>query len=503
MKRWTITTGAAAALATLAVFAANTTARAADPKPSEAQVDRTDLAAAYLRLEHVWFANPPTDARQTAEANRTFDSATRAFFQGNYSQAVESINGITAALEAKELSSGEQLANSLAATCEPPVLILDDPAAVKVRVRSLYPVDGLDAGTATITLRLRDTAGSVALEQPLVVALGDGKLVDTTLELSEQIRQAAPAVYTVELGVGDQRGVAAGRLVVVPKSLDALAEQFAKRLAAIDGAEELAHGKAICQARVGLLSDRPSPERSAQFLGDPIALVAQLQTELAQIEAGENPYRRMIGDHWRIVEGGKDGIPLRIYAPKAAGDDAPLPLLIAMHGAGGDENMFLEAYGVGVIKRLADEHGLIVASPSTYSFGGKQENFDRLLASLAHDYAIDKSRVYLIGHSMGAGATIRLASARPDQIAAACCLAGNGRFKRVKKLPPLLMVFAELDGIIAAAPASENADAGIEQGLPIEKRMLPNFGHTLMVGTALPDAVAWLVARQATADEAQ
>ncbi len=495
MKRWKITIRVAVASTAWGLIASTTAARAAEPQLPKAKVDRTDLAAAYLRLEHAWFAEPPTDAEKIAEANRTFDAATRAFFTGNFSEAVQSINGITAALSGTELSLNKQLASSLAATCQPPVLILDEPVAVKLRVRSLYVLEGWDAGMMTLTVRLRDAAGTVAIEQPLAVAPGEGGIVDVTVELSVQIQQVAPAVYTVELSASEGHGAAAGRLVVVAESLDALALQFGKRLTAITEApDEIAHAKAIFQARVGLLSDQPSPERSAQFLGDPTALVAELKVELAQIEAGDNPYRRKVGDHWRIVEGGEDEIPMRLYAPVAARDDAPLPLLIALHGAGGDENMFLEAYGVGIIKRLADEHRLIVASPSTYSFGRAEENLDRLLASLSHDYAIDTSRVYLVGHSMGAGAAIRLAAARPEQIAAACSLAGSGRFRRVKKLAPLLMVFAELDGIIPAAPASRNADAGIEQGLPIEKRMLPNFGHTLMVGTSLPDAVAWLVA---------
>ena len=495
MRRWKNAFCVAAALTAWGLMASTTAARAAEPELPKAEVDRTDLAAAYLRLEQAWFAEPPTDAEQIAEANRTFDAATRAFFTGNFSQAVQSINGITAALSRTEPSLSEQLASSLAATCQPPVLILDESVAVKLRVRSLYVVEGGDAGTTTLTMRLRDAAGTVAFEQQLAVAPGEGGIVDVMVELSEQIQQCAPAVYTVELSASEGHGAAAGRLVVVAESLNALALQFGERLTAItDTPDEIAHAKAICQARVGLLSDRPSPERSAQFLADPIALAVELKAELAQIEAGDNPYRRKTGDHWRIVEGGDDEIPMRLYAPAAAGDDAPLPLLIALHGAGGDENMFLEAYGVGIIKRLTDEHRLIVASPSTYSFGRAEEHLDRVLESLSHDYAIDQSRVYLVGHSMGAGAAIRLAAARPERITAACSLAGSGRFRRVKKLAPLLMVFAQLDGIIPAARATQNADAGIEQGLPIEKRMLPNFGHTLMVGTSLPDAVAWLVA---------
>lgn len=41
----------------------------------------------------------------------------------------------------------------------------------------------------------------------------------------------------------------------------------------------------------------------------------------------------------------------------------PRPLLVVLHGAGGDENMFPEAYGAGIIKRIAEKHGLLVASP--------------------------------------------------------------------------------------------------------------------------------------------
>ena len=40
-------------------------------------------------------------------------------------------------------------------------------------------------------------------------------------------------------------------------------------------------------------------------------------------------------------------VPFRVFAPPTSDDGAKRPLIIALHGAGGDENMFMDAYGAG------------------------------------------------------------------------------------------------------------------------------------------------------------
>ncbi|MCU0619553.1 MAG: alpha/beta hydrolase [Gemmatimonadaceae bacterium] len=198
------------------------------------------------------------------------------------------------------------------------------------------------------------------------------------------------------------------------------------------------------------------------------------------------------GDARRTITG-PDGaaIPMRlIVPPAAAASRRPLGVLLALHGAGGDENMFVDAYGQGIAARLAGELGLILVSPTTAPFVRSAAPFDSVLATLRREYAIDTTRVVVIGHSMGAGAAASLARARPSQIAAVVCLAG-GAAVTVAGAPPMLFIGAALDPIIPAARVRAAAEA-----TPTGRyEELDNEGHTLMVRRGVQRGLAWLAAR--------
>jgi predicted esterase len=241
-----------------------------------------------------------------------------------------------------------------------------------------------------------------------------------------------------------------------------------------------------------LLNDRPSEENSAQFLADLNALASDVASEIRTLEAGKNPYSNRQGDYWRVLEIGRREIPLRLYVPKLATPRDPVPLLVVLHGMGGDENMFFEAYGAGIVKRLADEKGLIVVSPLTYTFGGDIKTLHALIDALGNDYSIDRDRVYVLGHSMGAGAAAGLARGHSDTVAAACCIAG-GRFQAAPDSAPILVVSPELDGVVPPKRLQDSARKAISEGIPGELKIMPGYGHTLAVGAILPEAIDWLL----------
>ncbi len=181
-------------------------------------------------------------------------------------------------------------------------------------------------------------------------------------------------------------------------------------------------------------------------------------------------------------------IPMRIVAPPAlVASKRPVGVLLALHGAGGDENMFVDAYGQGIAARLAAEQGLVLVSPTTTPFVQSAEPLDSLLALLRREFRVDSSRVFVMGHSMGAGAAASLARARPAQIAAVVCLAGGAPVS-VAGAPPMLFIGAALDPIIPAArvrAAAEGTPTGRYEELAAE-------GHTLMVRRGVLRGMAWL-----------
>lgn len=181
-------------------------------------------------------------------------------------------------------------------------------------------------------------------------------------------------------------------------------------------------------------------------------------------------------------------IPMRVVvAPALVASKRPLGVLLALHGAGGDENMFVDAYGQGIAARLAAEQGLVLVSPTTTPFVQSAEPFDSLLAVLRRELRIDTARVFVMGHSMGAGAAASLARARPSHIAAVVCLAG-GASVSVPGAPPMLFIGAALDPIIPAARVRAAAE-----GTPTGRyEELAGEGHTLMVRRGVLRGLAWL-----------
>jgi len=270
-------------------------------------------------------------------------------------------------------------------------------------------------------------------------------------------------------------------------------ERLLARLAKVDSSGVLLQALVSARARASLLVDVPSVDRSAEFLTDPARLAADVEREVSALERGKNPYAKLAGDHWRTVRGANGAaVPFRIVASKAvASAKTAVPLLIVLHGAGGDENMFVDAYGAGITPRLAQERGWLLVSPATTAFGASPANFDLLLAQLKSEYAIDSSRVYLLGHSMGAGAAARLQSQRPTTVAGTVCLAGGAAVKT--DVPPrMLFVGAALDPIIPAATVKAAAMATPGSVY----RELANVGHTLMVSEGVRMGMEWLGERR-------
>jgi len=120
----------------------------------------------------------------------------------------------------------------------------------------------------------------------------------------------------------------------------------------------------------------------------------------------------------------------------------PLPALVAFHGGGGNAKGFQEYAG---LDSLADENGFVVVYPNgigrwggrllTWNAGGccgyaQREGVDdvaftwALLANLAADLPLDRTRVYLTGHSNGSMMVYRIAAESAERVAAVAAVAG-------------------------------------------------------------------------------
>lgn len=122
-----------------------------------------------------------------------------------------------------------------------------------------------------------------------------------------------------------------------------------------------------------------------------------------------------------------------VHVPPAASSGAPLPLVLAFHGAG-SSGPAMQAYSG--LTPVADHHGFIVVYPSavhkfwqlngTGPRGDDDVTFARaLLDDLDRELCVDDSRVYATGVSNGGGFTARLGCEMSDRLAAIAPVAGG------------------------------------------------------------------------------
>lgn len=421
-------------------------------------VTRADLARTLLRFEEALERHPPAGDR-VREVNAAFDAATMAFFSGNFPAVLRGIDEVTDSLERSP-------AAGLRVDIRPRIAVADNPDGVTARVVPLY-------GAAPDKPRFR--LGTLGEFSPGEIFPGGKKLPSGSYEIS--------------LG-----GAAAGVWQVLDRSPAAIAAENVARLDRVKGFEEAVAACRRRNAKIGALSEQ-DPADSFLLLADANRLVAEVAAEVAALEEGRDPYTGRTGDLWSTVEVQGMVVPFRLYAPSAGDPAQPFPLVIALHGAGADENMFFEAYGRGRLRRLAEERRFLLLSPSSTALGTTPAVFDLLLETMARRYPVDRRRIYLLGHSLGGMIASHFAEARKEVLAGVACIAGAGA-TLTSTSAPVLLIAGEIDPIVPASRLENIARLARTGECPLEFRVKSGYGHTLLVDAVLPEVVDWLLARE-------
>jgi predicted peptidase len=176
------------------------------------------------------------------------------------------------------------------------------------------------------------------------------------------------------------------------------------------------------------------------------AIVAQEQIRESQtlaksIASPGDPQWRAQGDLHRKYHfaAANADMPYRLYIPTSWDGKSQLPLIVMLHGAGSDENWYVDANDKQLI-RLAEQHGYILVSPLGYTrmgaygtplrlpavFGNpeiaakqraavsaeqertlelSEKDVINVLEIVINEYPVDRSSMFLMGHSMGSGGT--------------------------------------------------------------------------------------------------
>ena len=485
---------------------------------------RADLARVFLQLEHALSIARDKTPRQRAENSKAFDALTMTFFSGRYGDVIKQLHAFIDKVGVASPDSDRQLARSLRVSCDPQVIALDAFATAKVTLTSMYDA-GAGAGLAApvkrpITVRFTRSGGGHTASLWTEATIEPAGMISAELliDLPKSFAGAAPGVYDVSVDFQTKTSAAPvdiGRIVIASRAPSADRALITERAQALEAANEqerpvLATAARRVLGRASLLTDTPSPNNSSEFMLDIPRLVIDLNAELDQIAAGTDPFKSRAGDWWVLLSTGQSTLPARIIAPPTALAPPALtpgpkaPLLIALHGLGGDENMFPDAYGNGKLASLAAQRGFILVSPRVdlMTFASPKA-LDALLDDLATMYDFDRERVYVLGHSMGAGAGAFAARNSITKVAGVACLAGGLQRPVARPVAPILIYAGELDPIASAKTLKAAALASKAAGFRVEYREAANEGHTLMVASVLDDAVAWLLEQRLDPQERQ
>ncbi len=221
------------------------------------------------------------------------------------------------------------------------------------------------------------------------------------------------------------------------------------------------------------------------------------------LEAGRDPLAGRKGDlHLAHSSAAMERLsPFRLYVPSRLKAGETYPLAVGLHGAGSNENAYMDFYE-GSFRKNAEQRGYIAVSPlgqGPYggfweSDGGGREVME-VITLVQKAYPVDKKRIYLTGHSMGGGGTIHLGFNHPDRFAALAPVAGffgqTSQLGKARKMP-LLIAQGETDRVVKAERARALHQTARQMGMPNVKYLeLPGVGHFRIAQLVMSDVFDW------------
>jgi len=348
--------------------------------------------------------------------------------------------------------------------------IVDSSKPYAVRLEQIYApsLDLPRTVTAHLTLRQRPTPGPAGQrsEPPaLVKDLGsfDGvarDLRESPFFFDVDVHDVPDGSYALAADVSDDTAPlgGAGLMIVLRKGLDETVSRL--EAAAAKAPESL-------QAEILFPVDRMKNVNRGRLelrTFDPERDLAAAEAVAASVSAGKDPFAGRTGDirrHYRL-DAASEILPYRTYVPAGYNGSKAFPLIIALHGLGGTEDAFFDNYDKK-LPPLAESHGYIVADPLEYRVDGSygwglgapptdpntkrtqdfsEQDVMQVLARVRQLYKIDASRIYLMGHSMGAIGTWKIAPKYPDIWAAIGMFSGAGvpaTLEKIRAVPEVIV----------------------------------------------------------------
>jgi len=174
-----------------------------------------------------------------------------------------------------------------------------------------------------------------------------------------------------------------------------------------------------------------------------------------------------------------------LYVPSTAKADAPVPLIVMLHGSGRVGMSLVEKW-----KDLAKKENFIIAGPdssNTQFWGTPQDGPDYLhdlVEELKKKYPINPKRVYLFGHSAGASFALEISLMESEYFAATAIHAGalpsdtaGQLIEMARRKIPMFIQVGDSDQYFPLKAVRATRDVLLENGFVIQLTEIPRHDH--------------------------
>jgi predicted esterase len=475
------------------------------------------LSVGFNSLKNTLKAENKLSGDQLAEIERLGDMARQANAAGRYGEALKHMYHGVALMRGQAWTPQRALAGALTLKLDRAMLEPGQPFTV--RVGQIYALDEKLEGKLTGTVALMKMAGDERLKewntidgvaadfmaQPIESKILAPEVETGNYRLSLKLQPASGEPIVKSITVHIERGLAAQVATLKQRAAQLEADLTAKQRDALPGALP------SVRYRLSLYDLANAGEINFERL-DFQSEFKEAAAMLDTLATGKDPFDGRKGDFRKAYLSKIDNTyqPYRVFVPSSYDGGRRFPLVIALHGMGGDENSYFDYYSNGLFKQEAERHGYIVAcpkgrSPASMYIGDAERDVLDVIAEMMRAYRIDPDRVYLTGHSMGGYGTLTVAMNHPELFAAIAPVAGGvmspPSLSKIARIPQLL-VHGDADRTVPVERSRIIVETGKKLGAEIKYIEVPGGDHGSVVAPHFKDVFDWFDTHKRKTSEA-